>query len=279
LLDYYKTYLNKTKFEIHVIGGEPTLWSKFEIFAKHFKEHYNCLISISSNGSRTIRWWEENGRYFDEVMLSCHHQQVDVDHLINVANVLYKKNVWTTAMVLMDSHEWDKCESMVNQLKKSSIGWPVNALDVRHDTIKYTDKQTKYLLSELKKIPNLIYYFKNKKFSDKKPTVYFDDGSKKKVPETWLTINKKNNFYGWKCNVGIDTIYINKDGYVTGACNENLYNLDYKFNLLDNDFNKKFKPILLPTICYKLSCDCQPESNCRKEKISNSKIIPILSKE
>lgn len=276
LLDYYKTNLNKTKFQIHVIGGEPTLWSKFGIFVKYFKENYDCIITIASNGSRTIRWWEEYGHNFDEVLLSCHHEQVDTDHYINVANALYKKNVWTTAAVLMDPFAWDKCVALVETLKKASKGWSITTIEVYHPTITYTADQKKYLMKNLKKLPNIFYYLKNKKLNHSKPTVHFEDGSKKKVGPSWISVNGLNKFYGWKCNVGIDTLYINKTGEVSGACAVNLYDLDFKYNLFDIEFATRFQPTLIPTTCNQMTCNCQPEINCRKEKQSNQQVIPIM---
>jgi MoaA/NifB/PqqE/SkfB family radical SAM enzyme len=276
LLDYYKNNLGKTKFYIHVIGGEPTMWSKFDVFVNYFKEKYNCIITMSSNGSRTIRWWEEHGHNFDEVLLSCHHEQVDINHYINVANTLYKKNVWATASVLMDPFAWDKCVSLVETLKKASIGWSVTTIEAYHHSIAYTADQKKYLLKNLKKLPNVFYYLKNKKLNHNNSTIYFENGRKKKVGPTWLSIKGLNKFYGWNCNVGIDTLYIDKNGDVTGACTVNLYDLDFKYNLFDKEFTNKFQPKLIPTTCNQIECRCQPEINCRKEKQTNQKLIPII---
>lgn len=276
LLDYYKTNLGKTKFYIHIIGGEPTMWSKFEVFVSYFKEKYDCIITMSSNGSRTIRWWEEYGHNFDEVLLSCHHEQVDINHYINVANTLYKNNVWVTATVLMDPFAWDKCVALVDTLKKSSKGWSITTIEVYHDTIHYTPDQKKYLLNNLKKLPNIFYYLKSKKLNHSKSTVYFENGSKKKVGPTWISVSGLNKFYGWNCNVGIDTLYIDKSGDVSGACAVNLYDLDFKYNLFDNEFPTKFQPTLIPTTCKQMECRCQPEINCRKEKQTTQKLIPIM---
>jgi organic radical activating enzyme len=277
LLDYYKVHLNKSKFHLHVIGGEPTLWSDFDKFIKHFKEEYNCFITTSTNGSRTIRWWEEHGQNFDEVMISCHHEFVNIDHVSEVAKILYKKNVWVTASVLMDPTVWDKCKNIVDELKRKSTGWPVVVSEIYHDTVNYNDGQKKYLSTSVKKIPNLWYFFKNKKVDHQKPKIYYETGETRTVDVNWLSLNKLNNFYGWTCNLGMDTIYINKDGFISGACGENLYNLKYKFNIFETNFKEQFSPNLIPTTCYKKQCSCQPEMNCRKEKTVISLETPLLA--
>jgi hypothetical protein len=64
-----------------------------------------------------------------------------------------------------------------------------------------------------------------------------------------------------------------------GGCGETLYNLDYHFNIYDDDFLEKFNLKIVPTICKKTGvCDCQPETNSRKRYLESSKnFIPIIS--
>jgi organic radical activating enzyme len=265
LLNHYKNNAMKKRFHLHIIGGEPTLWKDLEIFIKHFKENYNCKITTSTNASRTLRWWDEHGQHFDEVLLSCHHQYVDIEHTIEVANILYKKNVWVTAVVLMDPDAWEKCIKIVDKLK-SKVKCPISVAEIQHSTINYTQEQKKYISSNAKKIPNLWYFLKSKRPIHKNPKVYFTDGSSKTVRNNWLSLNRLNKFYGWQCNIGVDTVYIEKNGVISGTCGEFLYNLDFKFNIFDINFKDKFYPTIVPTICHKEYCKCQPEINCRKEK-------------
>ena len=278
LLDYYKKHAGKKKFLLHIIGGEPTLWKDLGEFVKHFKTTYDCTISISTNGSRTIRWWKEYAEYFDHIMVSCHHEQIDVEHTITVCDLLYDKKVNFTAMVLMDPFAWDKCIGIVEHLKTSKHRWCIDALEVLHSTIKYTPEQKEYISSSLKRYPNVFWWLKTTKRykSIKKTTVYFDNSKSKNVPTNWLTLNKFNHFFGWECNIGVDTFFINKIGHLTGACGQLLYGQDFYYNIFDKDFSEKFKPKIQPVICSKTDCLCQPEVNTSKHRIvSSKKIIPI----
>lgn len=274
LFDYYIKNKGKKKFNIHIIGGEPTIWKNLGDFARHFKQHYNCRITMSTNGSRTLRWWEEHGKDFDEVMISCHHEFVDVDHVSAVANILYEKKVWSTAMVLMDPNAWERCLTLIEQLKKSNNGWPITALEVYHHTISYTEEQKRYLNNSIKKMPNPWYYLRSKKTEYRKPTVYFDNGTNKRVDVNWISLNGLNHFYGWECNIGVDTVYVNKDGFLTAACGEFLYDLNFKYNVFEKDFPTKFNPEIKPTVCRQQSCHCQPEINCRKE-LKTKALAPV----
>lgn len=266
LIDYYKKNLNKKQIYLHIIGGEPTLWKNFGEFVKFFKETHGCLISISTNGSRTLRWWNEYGHYVDQVMLSCHHQYVDTDHTKNVANILYKKRIDLVALVLMDPLEWDKCLGILDRLKDNQYKWPIAAMEVYHETLKYTQEQKEFLKNYKSPKSNLWYKLRSLKIVHSLPTITFEDGSKTTVDANYLSLTNQNVFFGWDCNLGIDTFYISKNGSMQGACGQPLYNLDFRYNIFDIDFKEKFSPNIVPQRCGKTTaCACQPEMNARKE--------------
>lgn len=271
IIEYYRDNAGKKLFQFHITGGEPTVWKDFGKFAKYFKSKYNCLISLASNGSRTVRWWEQYGHYFDHVILSCHPERVDPEHINTIGDLLYDKGVWANAIVLMDPNRWDVCLDIVERLKKSKKRWPITAVEVFHDSINYTAEQLAYIEKSNKRFPDPFYYFFKKKTIYKEATVYYDDGTKKKVPHNWIALNKLHHFDGWDCNIGVDTFFISKHGNLQGACSNTLYNLDYKFNIYDPEFKEKFKPEIRSTTCRQSICPCIPEINATK------KVIPIVS--
>jgi MoaA/NifB/PqqE/SkfB family radical SAM enzyme len=269
LIEYYKKTLNKKEILLHIVGGEPTLWRDFGEFTKHFKDKYNAVISMSSNGSRTLRWWEEYGHYFDHVMLSCHHETIDTKHMVAVADLLYDKNVWCNCIVLMDPNHWDKCLNIIEELKLSKNQYSIATNEILHSTVNYTSEQRNYLSTTNKRLPDARYYYECKKTINEDPTLYFSDGAVITVNNNYLSLNNYSNFKGWDCNLGVDTLYINKDGSVSGACKERLYNLDYKFNIYDKDFKEQFNPVITSTTCYQTNCHCAPEQRA-------TKVFPIV---
>lgn len=268
IIDYYKSNLNKKEIHLHIIGGEPTLWKDFGKFVKYFNEEKKCIISISSNGSRTTRWWEEYGHYVNHVMLSCHHERVDPKHISAVGDILYKKDRTVNGMVLMDPNNWDKCLGIVAELKNSKYFWPITVLEVHHNLSKYTQDQKTYLSRPIKRYPEINYWLRAETMPRSNPTVIYNDGTKETVKRNWLSLNGFNYFRGWECNIGVDTFFIDKNGDIRGGCSQPLYNLDRYYNIYDENFLENFKPNIIPTICKKQGvCDCQPETNARKRKI------------
>lgn len=287
LINYYRTNLNKKTIYIHIIGGEPTLWKDFGKFVQYLKTKHQCLLSISTNGSRTLRWWNEYGHYVDKVMISCHPEYVDTKHVMQIADMLYDKGVQVVAMVLMDTKYWDRCIQIHEELNTSKKHWDITASEVIHNTVNYNPAQHEFLINHVgkslsvgriikeifKKVCSVV--MKKEPIPTTCPTIYFDSGKSTKVELNWISLNKLNYFNGWECNVGVDTFFIEKNGFLQGACGENLYGLDFKFNIFDVDFKSKFAPVITPTTCTKVRCDCQPEINCTKEKKGNNRVIPL----
>jgi len=281
LLKYYQEQLGKNKFEIHFIGGEPTLWPELGEYVKYLKENFNVVTSMSTNGSRTIRWWKEYGKYFDKVVISCHYEAIDVQHVCDVGDILYDQKVIVGGLVLMDPNNWDKCWEVMKGVCKSKRSWGVDLqeLYVQGQKIEYTPEQIKLLRKHRFRQINIFHFFKNNKHTLQRVKVEFENGKTQRVKSNEIILNKWNKFKGWDCNLGIDSIFISKEGYVTGACGEKLYNLDFKYNIMDQDFPQKFNPSITTTTCYQENCWCQPESNLTKSQenpVYTKKIIPIL---
>lgn len=271
LLKYYKTQRNKSQFELNLLGGEPTLWPELGDFIKILKLEFgkDIQIRITTNASRTIRWWSEHSQYFDKVLISCHPNEADENHIIAVADLLYITPVYVDVIVLMDPTVWDKAINIVQNLKKSKNTWSIQTSQVIHNSVKYNTEQIAYLESYVKRRPNLFWYWKTSKNFNYKNKLYFDNGKVISIKKNYLLFNNLNHFKGWECNIGIDNILINFDGRLSANCGENLYKLPISYNLYDKNFVNMFHPKLVPTICTKEGCYCEHEINTTKQ------VIPI----
>jgi hypothetical protein len=150
------------------------------------------------------------------------------------------------------------------------------------DVPRYTEEQLKFIKKDLKRIPSLKWFWKNRhllkedmrlweskahlengKTISARPGTYFNKG--------W------NNFKGWDCSIGLDRVYIHWTGNITGACQAKLFGLDFYYNILEKNFKEKFNPTMKKTICPHNGCWCMPETHISKEK--NIEIKPVLLKE
>lgn len=289
MIDHYKQHLGKTKIHLKMGGGEPTLWKELATFIREVKKHNDIYFTIISNGSRTLRWWKENGDLIDNAHLSFHIAQADADHMIAVADTLFEFNKKVTVKVLMDRKHWQQGLDTIEYMRKNSKHkWfimtseviepetlEIAGIRVVNDTdIPLTNKQKLFLKNPLKRIPSLLYFWKNRKLIFEgqirlfESIAYFENNKKIKA-KTNTYINKKwTDFQGWSCNIGLENIYIHWTGEIQGACSQSLYGLDSKFNILDQDFVQTFSPELKPAICSKKNCFCVPETHVSKFKLS-----------
>jgi organic radical activating enzyme len=269
LLKHYELQ-GKTKSNIFLAGGEPTLWKGIEDLCSYLKSNFDIVIEISTNGTRKLNWWKQHAKSFDHVGVSVHREFANVDHLIEVCDTLYEQGTFVNADVLMDPAAFDTCLDIVEKLKTSKHAWPIIAKVVHFNGAhRYTDAQLAYFDDSIKRYPSMEWY----KSTIKKPitevTITQDDDSIITTnSDSWITRNKLNYFKGWQCNIGVDFIKIFPDGTITSNCQHLLYNESVNYNLYQENFLEKFTPNISPVICSKSICVCNEEVICNKRKVN-----------
>ena len=265
LLDFYIAN-GRDRFEVNLLGGEPTLWPNVAKFARDLKAMYNVKVTMTTNGSRTIRWWEKNAKAFDKILFSYHHKEADLPHFINVLDTVYDQGIPMNTLVMMDPTVWDECIYAIEQMKQSKRRWFISAMEVHPP--QYTTEQREVFKKHAKRRPPILKVLKDEweNVIKGRTKLIYSDGSKKRVERNYLSTNNLNNFKGWMCNIGIENINIQKSGQITGVCGNLVYGEDNLYNLYDPDFVTKFNPKLVPSVCTKCVCWCQPEQLMTKWK-------------
>lgn len=276
LINYYRKNTKKKVFDIHFCGGEPTHWKHFPEFIRFLKENFNCLISMTSNGSKKLEWWEKNVKYFDRIHLSCHHEFVELEEYRNLCDYIYEQNVIVSVSVMMDPNKWDKCMDIIDYLKKSKRQWTIRYVEIIDKNVIYTDEQKSVLSKHRARRVNLWYFWKNNKYYRSKVVVKDETGKTHRFQDNEILLKKLNNFSGWECSVGVNWINISMNGTISGTCGEHLYKNDFNYNLYDLDFEKVFNPVIQSTPCTKIECRCVIETVMPKKKSNpQQKIISI----
>jgi hypothetical protein len=223
------------------------------------KKENDIYFSLISNGSRTLRWWKQYGHLIDNAHLSYHISQADPDHMIAVADTLFKLNKKVTVKVLMDRKHWQAGLDVIEYMKKNSkYKWILmtceviepevsNIRDIRiikADDIQLTKEQKGFLKNPLKRIPSPLWFWKNRKLIFQgqirlyESIAHFENGKTMKAKSNTYINKNWTNFEGWSCDIGLDNVFINWTGEVQGSCQQNIYGLDYNFNILDTDFEE-----------------------------------------
>lgn len=274
----FNTYIenhNKTKFRINIVGGgEPSLWPHLKYFTEQIKKEHDVYIKLTTNGSRTLRWFQENTQYIDKFTMSCHHKDVDIDSFIENCDWIYETGKEPGALMLMDATNWDKCVSYVDKMLSSKHPWTVQAKDVvdapGYDIDSYTEEQRNYLKQPLKRVPPSERLLQNiQDFKLHESIALYDDDSAVPATANKYISDNANKFTGWNCKVAIENLVITHDGSVTGSCQEQIFK-DANINMFSEDFEERFKRSSLelkPIKCRFERCSCQPDTHITKWRV------------
>lgn len=269
-LDTAKNFVDKVqeeykdikKFAVYnIFGGEPTIWRELSDFSKHVKAvNPKNIVQLLTNGNKTVNWWKRNAPYIDKIIVSVHVAQADIVELVDKFNAV-ADDIVIDFQLAMDIRIFDKCVECYNYAEKNL-----------HPNISLKSKPLRKMLGDSELMPytldqkTVLSTLKNKNGKNidgiaspmvKKYQGNIVDGD---VDITNLVLNKENNWNGWACWIGIDTINITREGNITigSQCNPDI--------ILGNINNLNFKFPLKPIICKYQTCGCYADIHTRKVK-------------
>lgn len=245
----YKTVLKRLKintlgkYEVDLIGGEPTLHNNLHEIISTLNSYENCVeISLITNLKRELNYYKEfNDEKFDKLLIcpSIHMEYYNNDLLEKIKKISNFKHVKFIPIVMIHDKKiyYDKIRELTNTLVKENIEFTVSFLFNSYDYIvDYEDD----FLNEMKVFAEKDinrYRFKTttgKKYNLDKHSIYK---------------NKLTNFYDWKCT-------------------PIRYNIDHKGSIY-NDCTKKPLPLTGIAECVNCpltNCGCDIQWNYFKQK-------------
>ena len=246
----------------------------------------NATETTSGNGGElyVAEDYNNHSEYFDDIQLSVHHEECDIEHLKTVADIIYsKQTVMVSLAVMMDPLAWDKSFDILNELVAHPTPILVKAIMLRrvdNDVVReeYNDEQLEFLRNKIKKLPTTEYIEKMKVLNniDQDTTnahTHFDDGTVEKYNTFEIFKNHWNSFVGWKCHILQDVIAVNPSGEVSGGCGEKKFIGDKFFNIFDDNFTKEFSADAIgPISCRMPFCGCSTNTRITKYKIGHKNV-------
>jgi len=234
-------------------GGEPTLYPRIDDILKHIKRD-GIYLAITSNGSRSLRWWKERLEYFDKVIFSYHPEYVNMDDFYKKVEYISNKTSMEINVSMMHD-KFDECYEAAKKLHE------INNTDIVLKALKNkkTGKLYEYTHDQLK-IMSKRMENKNKNKSVVIEHLYENGDSILKYIQEILS-EDLNKYKGWKCWKGIDLIKIQATGkYYLASC-------DLKHSKYYGDINDNINLPTKPVICEYDYCFCVCDlMHIRKEK-------------
>lgn len=253
-------YPNKNIY-FEFTGGEVTLCPHF-IEVCQYCNDLGIKVGLISNGSRTLRYWEENKQFFDHVCLSFHPEFADEKHFIEVIKMVHN-DLRTHVNIMMSPDKFAMCYAMANKVKDlGNISMALQPLihDFGDVVFDYTPSQHNVFEKQHELISKHIKYTKSFNYYRGAMRKIFSDESSQVLSAHRFIGEKINDWSGWKCSAGIEQLIVDMDGGIhRGWCK-----VGGKIGKISDD------NLVLPTdpvVCNKSMCHCNFDIMCTKEKV------------
>lgn len=261
-LDFVHEKVNPNYKMLTLSGGEPTMWPRLSEFLRQMNPNY--YVTIVTNGSRTLRWWEEfvvDTTNLSVVTISIHLEYADIEHIINVCKILHKK-IRTTVLILFNPAKKEQAKMFAERFKaeKLNLTYTIKPITTRYEgegdnaSLDYTAEDKKFISD------NTVYSQKGFPSIPTSAEMIVDGVKKDSFFAGRMIADKTNKFTGWWCEAGRKRLTIWHDGNVYGAqC------LTAKRNLLGNINDGEIK-IINGLVCDIMHCACLPDLRIPKRK-------------
>lgn len=267
-LDTIKAFISKVKIQhpnkqlyFEFTGGEVTLYRDFIDVCK-FCTDLGVKVGLISNGSRTLRWWEENIHYFNHICLSFHPEFSKEDHFVEVIKLVHE-NIRTHVNIMMSPEKFDLCYAIANSIKDlGNLSLALQPLihDFGSVVYDYTPEQQHILEKQSELITKHIKFTKHFDYYRGAMRAISEDGSGITYSAHRFISENANNWNGWKCYAGVEQLIVDMDGTIhRGWCKVGgvIGNINDSTLMLPAD----------PVICNKTMCHCNYDIMSTKEKI------------
>ncbi len=244
------------KFYFEFTGGEITHHRDFSLIFPFLKEH-GASTGILSNGSKSLKWWEENVHFLDNVSLSFHQEQGDQEKFFEVANFLDSK-VTLSVNVIMNPIHFEKLHLFAMKLANSGLRVQLQPVfkNISGPILTYTEEQKAVLLHPGFPPP---HGQGPENFYRGTMVKVLPDGTETIADPTDLIKTNQNSWTGWTCMAGVENLSIDMGGRIfRGICREG--------GLIGSVYDPSFTMPSEGIVCHKATCHCGFDIMCSKYK-------------
>ena len=254
-IDIYKKIIDKAvretpdkKIWFKLTGGEPTLYPKLIELCTYIKQTNN-FVYIISNGSRTLRWWNELklSNSVDIIALSYHPEQTtNYFHIVDIINLFRDtKTLVNVNITTLPNFFQEAINSFEYITQNSETLTNLGQINDTSGMSKYTPEQKRIFLEKTMK-NSLKNNLKNNEYHIGKVTYTYNDNTQLTDYSHNFIKRQENNFFNYECDAGKDFIRIEYTEIQRAICG-----VGEKWNIYDE---KLFSDNSV--ICDKTVCDC-----------------------
>jgi len=184
-------------------GGEPTVHPHFEDLIAYAKEKGISWISVTTNGTRKAEWYDQLP--VDQYVFSVHFEY-DWMRVVNTIEILGTMNKNIMVNIMAHHKHMKDVLTATGRLDGESIPYAIRRIrwtEGNHDLFD----DMRYDIKDLQWIKSKEATIKGNCIIDDEEIIHAND---------IIKLNR-NQYKGWSCNAGIESLMINWDGDVHRA--------------------------------------------------------------
>jgi len=243
-----KLYELDRPLRISLTGGEPCVHPDIENLLEYFKRKNVYWVNITTNGTRGYQWYVDHEMFFNHLVFSLHFE-FDYTRIVDTILKYYDNTQQDFFVNIMAHHDYiPQVKTVVKKFKELGIKFAIRRIrwtEGDHnifDDLRYHGNDLQWILdNDATAKPNCRV--------DDLHIVHANDIIKK----------HQNQFKGWTCNAGIESLMINWDGEVhraTCRVGGSLGNIYHDTFVLPSD----------PIVCTRDWCTCAADIPLTKIK-------------
>ncbi len=212
IIDHYVKKLKKEVYFLYT-GGEVTLFKDFITLIRSQKEN-GQKVSISSNGSPKLIFWEEAKKYLFQASLSYHVEFTKLNHFINVINLI-KSDVYTHVNIMVHPDHFQECLDAAFKVLNETDDVTIDLQIVLRDFIEpypYTPEQRKQIVEASHDINSRLKLKRTRDSYRGLMKLVYDDGSEELTKPGDIITQNKHAWPGWNCYIGLELLVVDISG-------------------------------------------------------------------
>ena len=242
-----------------LIGGETLYYKDINPLIEELY-NMNIKIDITTNGSKSEKWWKKYGKMIENISVSYHHNEVQENKFIEQCKYIVKNTRRHLSIPLMIEPEYfdeilEFGERLANEIDNLIVlPKPINNALVFDNFQNFTSEQRQKMIN-IKRFRSKNIKFIDSPFDSSDMIITQNNVAKIRTLND-IILKGETNFEGMKCYGGIEQFFIDYDGSIyTSNC------LIKKIGNLNNPITLPNKPV----ICNKSYCYCRIDVQTTKE--------------
>jgi len=242
---------------LSLTGGEPSVHPRIEELLEAINAAHNITwLNMTTNATRPAKWYADQQHIVDQYVFSLHFEK-DWERILN--NILDYEMLRTNRVLVHIMAHHKHMESV----KSAKYNFQIVDIPYVVRRIRWSEGNQD-LFDDMRYQPDDLNWIKEAT-ATADPNCIVDDAAH--IHANDIIKLKMNNFKGWTCNAGLESLMINWDGEVYRAtCRVG----DSIGNIYSEDFNIPTKPI----VCTRNWCTCEADIPLTKEDVQAREIFP-----